>query len=901
LSPQSLVGIVLLSAILFQVGMFASYVEAKETPDFGLQRNREVHESQQGRILDDRTKLTITTKNGFNSIIDFVVTVDPKDSGVSATINGKTSLKIDPKKDNVGLSVSVSSEAPEGDYRVTITGTSSVDGQKITRTTFFIVKVKPPSEFYIEANPASITVAQGGTGSTMVKTTATKSFQNPINLLVWFKSSGFSSKFSGDGRSTMELMTQSFTNWFVEPKQNKPTNTKLEIKVDPQVPPGTYQATIEGTMKNVEFGAPKHTIPLTIHVTSNPEFTQLQDPTSFDMEFEHRQVTVEKGATFLNDIKTWSDRPDETITFTVSVSPANKGVSASVNEKRVTPNSLPVTGVFVIAAVSDSAKPGTYTVTLTGKTSTLYGKKLTQTTSFEIIVPQKYEKPISDPSEFQQLYKISTQVEKITTILTQANDAESKTLKGFLGESKGIYTKTKNLESQKLTKQIEKQIKDSGSDKKQISKIGSEVKKITKQVVNIAKENGIKKTELDKKLKDVKPKDTPKSPKSKEVLNHDQLGPGIFLPSSELDELGKILFGSQTEREKWDVENSKRLYERMAKELEAKSQNEKDSDAPPESVLDDVDTEIRGPDTNELKPNKEQKPDPKNTKPENPEAPPESILDDVDISGPDARAPKEKPSQSLKHGEYVPGMGRYGIDWGDTYEDMMEIMRLQGEEMQKQIDDQKILIDIQSQLNNLKQKIVIEKPKTEPVIQKDPIKLPETKPTETKPTEPKPSNTKPTMTIPKQVTQEATGPSGAPVNYNVSGQDKEDGAITPSCSYPSGYTFPIGTTTVSCTVDDSDDNSVSGTFTVTVRDTTPPNIPAFQPTEGVRDETGVQVFFEVTAYDLVDGNVPASCNYPSGYKFPIGTTVLTCTADDSRKNHASRSLQITVTIKESGQ
>lgn len=172
--------------------------------------------------------------------------------------------------------------------------------------------------------------------------------------------------------------------------------------------------------------------------------------------------------------------------------------------------------------------------------------------------------------------------------------------------------------------------------------------------------------------------------------------------------------------------------------------------------------------------------------------------------------------------------------------------------------------------------------------------------TETEPEEQK-TNTKPTLTIPKQITQEATGPSGAAVNYNVSGQDKEDGAITPSCSYPSGYTFPIGTATVSCTVDDSDDNSVSGTFTVTVRDTTPPDIPKFQPTEGVRDDTGVQVFFEVTAFDLVDGSVPASCNYPSGYKFPIGTTVLTCTADDSRGNHATRSLQITITITESGQ
>lgn len=176
-----------------------------------------------------------------------------------------------------------------------------------------------------------------------------------------------------------------------------------------------------------------------------------------------------------------------------------------------------------------------------------------------------------------------------------------------------------------------------------------------------------------------------------------------------------------------------------------------------------------------------------------------------------------------------------------------------------------------------------------------------TKPTETKPTEPKPTNTKPTLTVPNQVTQEATGPSGATVSYSVSSQDKEDGSITPTCDHQSGSTFPIGATLVTCTTKDSNNNSVSGSFTVTVRDTTPPNIPAFQPTEGVRDETGVQVFFEVTAYDLVDGSLPATCNYPSGYKFPVGVTVLTCTADDSRGNHASKSLQITVTVKESGQ
>lgn len=171
-------------------------------------------------------------------------------------------------------------------------------------------------------------------------------------------------------------------------------------------------------------------------------------------------------------------------------------------------------------------------------------------------------------------------------------------------------------------------------------------------------------------------------------------------------------------------------------------------------------------------------------------------------------------------------------------------------------------------------------------------------PSDSKPTT---TNTKPQMTIPKQMIREAASSSGAIVNYDVSAQDKEDGAITPSCDRPSGSQFPMGDTTVSCTAKDSTGNSVQGSFTITVRDTTPPTIDAIQPTEGARDDSGVVIYFTVNAHDAVDGTVTASCNYASGTKFPIGVTVLTCTADDSKGNHASRSLQITITMKESAQ
>jgi hypothetical protein len=238
-----------------------------------------------------------------------------------------------------------------------------------------------------------------------------------------------------------------------------------------------------------------------------------------------------------------------------------------------------------------------------------------------------------------------------------------------------------------------------------------------------------------------------------------------------------------------------------------------------------------------------------------------------------------------------------------------------------QVRDTQIQIDLERQLKDLKQKIVIDDSK-KPIIQKDPTKLPETKTqkpkTEVKPksaipekTEKpviqqdpvitKPSNTKPTLSVPKQVTQEATGPTGANVAFSTSSRDKEDGSLTPVCSPASGSTFPIGTTSVSCTVADSNNNSISGTFTVTVRDTTPPAFGPFQPTEGIKDDTGVQVFFDVTATDLVDGNTQVSCNYQSGYKFSPGVTELKCTTSDSRGNQSTKTVQITVTVTESGQ
>jgi hypothetical protein len=74
----------------------------------------------------------------------------------------------------------------------------------------------------------------------------------------------------------------------------------------------------------------------------------------------------------------------------------------------------------------------------------------------------------------------------------------------------------------------------------------------------------------------------------------------------------------------------------------------------------------------------------------------------------------------------------------------------------------------------------------------------------------------PVLALPPDRTVDATSPAGAVVTYTVTATDAVDPAPTVSCSPASGSTFPIGTTTVSCTASDASGNTSSGSFRVTV-------------------------------------------------------------------------------------
>jgi hypothetical protein len=161
-----------------------------------------------------------------------------------------------------------------------------------------------------------------------------------------------------------------------------------------------------------------------------------------------------------------------------------------------------------------------------------------------------------------------------------------------------------------------------------------------------------------------------------------------------------------------------------------------------------------------------------------------------------------------------------------------------------------------------------------------------------------PDSSKPTVSGVSDRSAEATGPDGASVSWpDPTATDPDDAAGAVTCDHPSGSTFALGTTTVTCSSTDTHANTGSAAFTVTVVDTTKPSItcPAGLTVEATGPSTPVSPA-AATASDLVSA---VSIVGPGAGTYPLGTTMVVYTATDEAGNSASCSSTITVvdTIK----
>ena len=131
----------------------------------------------------------------------------------------------------------------------------------------------------------------------------------------------------------------------------------------------------------------------------------------------------------------------------------------------------------------------------------------------------------------------------------------------------------------------------------------------------------------------------------------------------------------------------------------------------------------------------------------------------------------------------------------------------------------------------------------------------------------------PTLTLPRDFTVVATSPAGASVTWVATASDIVDVTVPVACTPASGTSFPLGTTTVTCSATDSHGNTASGQFAVTVA-TSPP--PPGNP-DIVAEATGpdgARVTFDTGDADDGDGR-PGSggCAPAPGSLFPLGNTL----------------------------
>jgi hypothetical protein len=163
--------------------------------------------------------------------------------------------------------------------------------------------------------------------------------------------------------------------------------------------------------------------------------------------------------------------------------------------------------------------------------------------------------------------------------------------------------------------------------------------------------------------------------------------------------------------------------------------------------------------------------------------------------------------------------------------------------------------------------------------------------------------TDPVVTCGADIQEEATSPDGAEVFWEAAQCTASDiadaGVIDCTEDIPSGSTFPLGPTTVECSVTDDSGNTGSDSFTVTVVDTTDPVVTCGADIqEEATGPSGAVVTWgdgQCTASDLVDLGVTDCTEDPaSGSTFPLGPTTVECSVTDASGNTGTGTFVVTV-------
>ncbi len=295
------------------------------TPDFTVSASPTSLSVTQGS--SGSTSISTAVSGGFNSAISLSASGLP--AGVTASFS-PASIGA-PGSGSSTLTFSASSSATTGTTNVTVT--ASGGGITHTTTVALTVNAAATPSFTLSASPTSLSVAQGGSGSSTISTTVSGGFNSAISLSASGLPTGVTASFNptsigapGSGSST------------------------LTFSANATATTGTTNVTVTATGGGITHAV---TIALTITAAATPSFSLSASPTS---------LSVAQGGSGTSTIST-SVSGGFNSAISLSASGLPSGVTASFNPGSI---AAPGNGSSTLTfSVSSTATTGTTNVTVT--------------------------------------------------------------------------------------------------------------------------------------------------------------------------------------------------------------------------------------------------------------------------------------------------------------------------------------------------------------------------------------------------------------------------------------------------------------------------------------------------------------------------------------------------------
>jgi hypothetical protein len=224
------------------------------------------------------------------------------------------------------LTFAVGAGTTPATYTVTVTGTGTSATQTTTVSLTVTAPPPPANDFSISANPTSLSLLQGASGTSNVSTTVTSGTAETVNLTV-----------SG---------TPAGATATVNPTSVTAGNGSTLTVGAGTAAPGTYTLTVTGTATSAT-----HATTVTLTVRAPNDFSISANPTS---------LTLVQGTSGTSTISTAvTSGTAETVTLTVGGTPV--GATSTLNPTSVTPP-----GSSTLTVNAGTAAAATYTLTITG-------------------------------------------------------------------------------------------------------------------------------------------------------------------------------------------------------------------------------------------------------------------------------------------------------------------------------------------------------------------------------------------------------------------------------------------------------------------------------------------------------------------------------------------------------